>query len=122
MLASLTTRLARSVHKLLRTHRMDILDMQLLQERVSWSVVEMFAMAAVISKLQSILEAHGSNGHNGNGNGNGNGVEDALKRDLLIGKAFCHRVYDAINHRFNTLWRNRDSELLEVADTMLAKH
>src|SRR5205823_1318763 len=40
-LASLTTRLARAVHKLLRTHKMDILEMQLLQERVAWSVVDM---------------------------------------------------------------------------------
>ncbi len=131
MLAELTTRLARVVHKLLRTHRMDILDMQLLQERVSWSVVEMFAMAAVISKLQSMLESHGSNGsngngngngHNGNGNGNGNGAHTQLDHDLLLGKAFCHRVYDAINVRFDQLFDNRDNELLAVADAVLTKH
>jgi hypothetical protein len=122
MLAELTTRLARAVHKLLRTHRMEILDMQLLQERVSWSVVEMFAMAAVISKLQSMLEASGSNGSNGNGNGNGNGARSPLDHDLLVGKAFCHRVYDAINDRFDKLFDNRDNELLAVADSVLTKH
>ena len=132
MLAELTTRLARVVHKLLRTHRMEILDMQLLQERVSWSVVEMFAMAAVISKLQSMLEASGSNGSNGNGNGNGhgngngngngNGAHSPLDHDLLLGKAFCHRVYDAINDRFDKLFDNRDDELLAVADSVLTKH
>ena len=62
---------------------MEILDMQLLQERVSWSVVEMFAMAAVISKLQSLLEASGSNGSNGNGNGNGNSTTKMTEKDLI---------------------------------------
>jgi hypothetical protein len=130
LLADLTTRLARSVHKLLRTYKMDILEMQMLQERVAWSVCDMYAMAAVISRLNAGLTAAGSNGHangngnghkNGNGNGNGNGHAhvDPLKRDLIIGKAFCHRAASEIRHRLRTLWANEDKETLAVADLVL---
>ena len=61
---------------------------------------------------------------NGQGtrNGNGNGARTPLDHDLLLGKAFCHRVYDAINDRFDKLFDNRDDELLAVADSVLTKH
>jgi alkylation response protein AidB-like acyl-CoA dehydrogenase len=121
MLAGLTTRLARAVHKLLRTYRQDILDMQLLQERITWSAADLFAMAAVISKLQSMLDEHGTNGHGGNGNGsNGNGAEAALQRDLLIGKRFCRRAARAVTDRLNDLFDNQDTQLLAVADAVLS--
>jgi len=130
MLARLTTRLARAVHRLLRTYRQDILDMQLLQERIAWSVVDMYAMAAVISRLQSSLTLAGANanghgnGHgngNGNGNGNGHGHGDQLKRDLLVGKAFCHRAASAVRQRLKALVTNDDADVLAVADKVLAE-
>ena len=123
-LAKLTTRLARSVHKLLRTYRQDILDMQLHQERIAWSVVDMYAMAAVISRLQSDLAAAGitgklnGNGHK-NGNGNGHAHTTQLQRDLVVGKAFCHRAAATIRHRLRSLWANEDKETLAVADLIL---
>ena len=129
-LSDLTTRLARSVHKLLRTHKMEILEMQLLQERVAWSVVDMYAMAAVISRLQSELAAAGvggklnGNGHgNGNGNGNGhsngNGHVSQLKRDLVVGKGFCRRAAANVRQRLKALWSNTDADTLAVADVVL---
>jgi alkylation response protein AidB-like acyl-CoA dehydrogenase len=110
LLASLTTRLARAVHRLLRTYRQDILNMQLLQERVAWSVVDMYAMAAVISRLQASISLHG---------GNGNGHAAQLKRDLLVGKAFCHRAAANVRQRLKALSSNGDKELLQVADAVL---
>ena len=127
-LARLTTRVARAVGKLLRKYKMDILDMQMQQQRVAWSVVELYAMAAVMSKLQAMLADAGGGhaGPNGNGNGqsngNGNGHPshtDALRRDLLIGKAFCHRAAAAIDARLDTLMRNHDKETVAVADALL---
>ena len=112
MLASLTTRLARAVHRLLRTYRQDILDMQLLQERVAWSVVDMYAMAAVISRLQSDLTAAGSNG-------SGNGHAEQLKRDLIVGKGFCRRAASAVRQRLKSLNGNDDGDILAVADAVL---
>ena len=114
-LADLTTSLARAVHKLLRTYRQDILDMQLHQQRITWSVVDLYAMSAVISKLQSMLPPVGANG-----NGHSNGHSDAaLKRDLLIGKRFCHRAAESIRQRLHALSHNQDAELLAVADAVL---
>jgi hypothetical protein len=127
MLSNLTVRLARSVHKLLRTYKQDILDMQLLQERITWSAADMFAMSAVISRMQSMLEerdkGHGGNG-NGNGNGNGhhgNGHEEATKRDLLLGKAFCRRAAANVVDRLDRLFDNVDKDLIAAADAVMAK-
>jgi alkylation response protein AidB-like acyl-CoA dehydrogenase len=129
LLSNLTVRLARSVHKLLRTYRQDVLDMQLLQERIAWSAADLFAISAVISKLQSMLEAHdksqgqnGSGNGNGNGNGhNGNGQMDSTQRDVLIGKSFCRRAGARIAERLDSLFDNLDRDLLAVADAVLAK-
>src|SRR5688572_3274043 len=128
ILSNLTVRLARSVHKLLRTYKQDILDMQLLQERVAWSAVDMFAMSAVISKMQSLLEErdkHSGNGNsNGNGNGNGhhgNGHEDVMKRDLLLGKAFCRRAAANVVDRLEKLFDNVDKDLIAAADAVMGK-
>jgi alkylation response protein AidB-like acyl-CoA dehydrogenase len=124
-LARLTNQLAKEVSRLLRTYRQDILDMQLLQQRIAWSAVELYAMAAVISKLQSMLEAAGSNGHangngngHGNGHGNGNGHHD-LHRDLLIGKGYCRQAVSRITQRLSSLFTNQDASILQQADAIL---
>lgn len=132
-LAELTTLLARRVHKVLRTYRENVLDMQLAQERISWSVINLYAMAAVVSRLQSMLEAAGAhantngNGHaNGNGNGhsNGNGNGDVhadpeLEKAMIIGKGFCRRATADIRKRLGSLFRNEDKSSLAVADAVL---
>ena len=70
-------------------------------------------------------ESKGQNNSNPNNNGtftfNGSVTGDSLA-DLLLGKAFCHRVYDSINDRFDKCFDNRDDELLAVADSVLTKH
>lgn len=104
-LAQLTNSLAREVARLLRTHREGILDMQLPQERIAWSVVELYAMSAVISKLKSMLD--GGNGHTD------------LQKDLLIGKSFCRHAAERIQHRLDSLHNNSDDQTLAVADAVL---
>jgi alkylation response protein AidB-like acyl-CoA dehydrogenase len=108
-LARLTTRLARDVFHVLRTHREKILDMELVQQRISLSVVEMYAMAAVISRLQAELASGGGNGH----------IPERLSRDLIVGKGFCHRAATNVSRRLKTLFRNNDAETLAVADAVL---
>jgi alkylation response protein AidB-like acyl-CoA dehydrogenase len=109
-LARLTTRLARDVFHLLRVHREKILEMELLQQRISLSVVEMYAMATVISRLQSELASGGGNGH----------LPEQLSRDLIVGKGFCHRAAMNVARRLKTLFRNNDQETLAVADAVLS--
>ena len=95
--------------RLLRRYRHDILDMELLHQRIAWCVVDIYAMAAVISKLQSML-AHS----------NGNGHGDASK-DLLLGKSFCHNAAERVTQRLRGLFRNRDDEVLRIAESVLAE-
>lgn len=119
MLARLTNQLAREVSRLLRTYKQDILDMQLLQQRVAWAAVDLYAMAAVISKLESMLKhAHGNSNGNGNGNGNGSGHHN-LRRDLLIGKGFCRSAAARITQRLSTLFVNQDAAMISEADELL---
>jgi acyl-CoA dehydrogenase family protein 9 len=108
-LADLTKHLARSVGRLLRRYKHDILDMELLHQRVAWSAVDLYAMAAVISKLQASLSHAEGNGHSD------------IKRDLLLGKSFCHNAAERITQRLHGLFHNRDDETLRVADNMLAE-
>jgi acyl-CoA dehydrogenase family member 9 len=139
--ARLTKLLAKSILRLLGTYREGILDMEMLHERIAKAVIELYAMAAVISKLQSMLE-HSTLGHtNGNGNGhtngNGNGHhhdqhtvsiddwrgqsvhESDLRRDLLIGKSFCHHAADRVEQSLRGLFNNHDQELMRAADALL---
>ena len=108
-LGRLTNQLAREVSRLLRTYKQDIIDMQLLQERIAWSAVDLYAMAAVISKLQSMLMSS---------IGNGNGKHD-LQRDLLIGKGFCRSAGQRIKQRLHALHVNQDAAIISEADAML---
>jgi acyl-CoA dehydrogenase family protein 9 len=106
-LANLTRRLARGVERLLRTYRQDIIDMQLAQERIAWSATELYAMAAVLSKLDSLaLSAR---------------LADAAQyqRQLAIGKRFCHHAARRIDRRLDRLFANDDAEALAVADAVL---
>jgi acyl-CoA dehydrogenase family member 9 len=107
-LARLTHQFANAVHRSLRTHREKVLDLQLLQQRIAWSAVDLFAMAAVLSKLQTQLVAAAGNGHG-----------TSLPQDLLIGKRFCHHAASRINGRLHSLFANQDSEALAVADSLL---
>jgi alkylation response protein AidB-like acyl-CoA dehydrogenase len=107
MLANLTRKLARSVARLLAKHQMGILDMELLHQRVAWAVVELYAMAAVISKLQSLA---GHTDHNGHGD---------ISRQMLIGKTYCHHAAERIERRLATLFGNLDKETIRVADAVM---
>ena len=109
LLAHLTRALARDVVRVLRVHREGILDQQLIQERIAWSAVELYAMAAVLSKLQANFDHIAGNGHD---------MPD-WRRDLLIGKAFCRHAADRIELRLRGLFDNHDDQTIAVADAML---
>ena len=99
--------------RVLGKYREDILDMQLIHGRIAWSVVDLYAMAAVLSKLQSSLDAAA-------GKGQTNGHTPAeLRRELIIGKGFCRRAASKVSRRLSGLFRNDDTGVLAVADAVL---
>jgi hypothetical protein len=119
MLSGLTKVFARSVVRVLGKHRERILDMELLHERIAGAAIELYAIAAVISKLQMMLNASANNG-NGNGNGNGHAHhQQHLTRDLVIGRAFCTHSAQRVRVHLAGLFSNQDQQLLAAADAAL---
>ncbi|MEX2216556.1 MAG: acyl-CoA dehydrogenase family protein [Phycisphaeraceae bacterium] len=110
-LTRMTKLLARDVSRLLAKHKMGILDLQLLQQRITWTVVDLYATAAIISRLQALLDAAGTGGTGE--------LSPWLKREVLVGKAFCHHAAERIARRRRSLYRNLDEETIAVADEML---
>jgi len=109
MLAQLTRRLARDISRLLASHRQHILDRQLLQQRVAWSVIEMFAMAAVIGRLQRTLD------------GSEPVAPEVAQRDLVVGRAYCRHAAGRVSRRLRGLFRNRDRDRMDVATAVLGQ-
>jgi len=105
-LARMTHEFARAVARLLRTWRERILDEQLLQERIAWSAVDLYAMAAVIAKLQAMLAG---------------GMADEGNQALVIGRAFCHHAAERISARLGELTAHKDDQTVKVAEAILGK-
>ncbi|MEX0745443.1 MAG: acyl-CoA dehydrogenase family protein [Phycisphaeraceae bacterium] len=113
-LAQLTRRLARCVGRVLATHREGVVQQQLIQQRLAWSAVELYAMAAVLARLQATLESAGD----AHGNGDA-GVPAGGDRDLVVGLGFCRSAAARIERRLDTLFANDDANTLAVADAVL---
>jgi alkylation response protein AidB-like acyl-CoA dehydrogenase len=114
-LARLTTLLARAIIRLLGTHRERILDLELIHERIAGAVVDLYAMAAVMGKLQMMLERSTTRpgpGKSGNGH-------DPLDRDTIVGKSFCQNAAQRIRSRLHGLFGNEDARILRAADAVL---
>jgi alkylation response protein AidB-like acyl-CoA dehydrogenase len=105
LLAKLTNRLARSVVRVLGTYRERILDMELVHERVAGAAIELYAMAAVISRMQSMLDAP-------------DGTERS-RRDLIVGKSFCHHAAQRARASLAQLSTKEDHRILDTADAVL---
>jgi len=111
-LARLTKRLARDVVRVLHTHRERILDLELIHQRIAGAAVDLYAMAAVISKLEMMLNGAAGNGQAHNG-------QAQLARDLVVGRSFCHHAAGRISTRLHTLFANQDERILRTADAVL---
>jgi acyl-CoA dehydrogenase family protein 9 len=107
-LARLTKVLARDVVRLLGAHREAILDLELLHQRVANAVVELYAMAAVISKLQMMLEQNAGNGHH-----------EQHVRDMIVGRSFCAHAAERVERTLGGLFDNLDKHTLRTADAVL---
>ncbi|MBI1372507.1 MAG: acyl-CoA dehydrogenase [Phycisphaera sp.] len=107
-LAHQTRSLARCVTRLLAGHREKIIDMQLLQKRIAWATINMYASTAVLARLNWMIGKAESNG----------GVEH-IAQDLAVGTSFCHDAADRADRLLDDLFHNRDNETIAVADKVL---
>ncbi len=110
-LAHLTRRLAREVTMALAKHQLGILDRQLVQERIAWSAIELYVMAAVIARLQATLD--------GTLTVEGHIEAEEIDRDLTIGLGYCGHAAQRVEHRLDELHHNGDATTLNVADCVL---
>jgi len=105
--------LARDVEKVLRVHREGIIDKQLQQQRIALNVVDLYAMASILSKLNAVLEGKLLPSFV---------CDDRLatvERDLMVGKRFCLGAIDRFYQRRKLLNHNQDKHVLALADHLL---
>ena len=111
-LANLSTHFGRSVSRLLMKYRENILDMEMLQSRIAWSAIDLYASAAVLSRLQMMLDTQTQGQPN----------SPTLERDLLVGTSFCNAAAMRTTQRLRSLFNNGDAELIRVADCVCDVH
>ena len=97
-----------AVNRALIQYREPILDMQLVQERIANSAIEMFASACVISRLDSELQGMSQNGANRPGS-------------QQAGELFLRQSFARTRRYLNDLSGNDDRALLATADAVLGK-
>ena len=97
-----------AVNRSLIAYREPILDMQLVQERIAWSAMELFASTCVLSRWDAQLEAARRNGSTTPRN------EKAA--DLFLRQSFRH-----IRGRLDELNHNDDRTVLATANAALAQ-
>src|ERR1041385_1634003 len=107
-LARLIWRFNFAVNRCLIAYREPILDMQLVQERIAWAAMELFASTCVLSRWDADLQAAGRNGSSTPPN------EKAA--DLFLRQSFRHvrGLLEELNH-------NDDRAVLATAKAALAE-
>jgi alkylation response protein AidB-like acyl-CoA dehydrogenase len=90
-----------SVAKLLAMYREDILEQQLLLDRIATSAISIYTTTAVLSKLDSELTA-----------------KTAGPNDVPIAKLYCQQSLDMLNRSLNSLSSNRDKDIEKVSDLL----
>jgi len=107
-IARLTKSLARDVIRILSTHRERILDMELIHQRITGAAMDLYAMSAVLSKLQMMTEQYQTNGN-----------AKQYDRDMIVGKSFCSNAARRIAQNLESLFDNHDQTILDTADSVL---
>jgi hypothetical protein len=85
--------------------------MELVHERVTGAAMEMYAMAAVISRMQMLIE-RSERATEGNGH-------EQLRRDLIIGRSFCRHAVERAQRHLDSLFDAHDEGIIRTANAVL---
>jgi hypothetical protein len=96
--------LASFVDKLLRKHGKKIVDLQFPTRRLADAMIDLFALACVISRVTASLEEKGV---------------DKAKREMEILKVFAGQVKRRVKGNFSKIDDNDDEEIISLADHAL---
>ena len=97
-----------AVNKSLVAYREPIMDMQLVQERIANSAMEMFASACVLSRMDAELQGIGQNG-------------SAAPGSHAAAELFLRQSFRRIRNFLRDLTENDDRALLATANAVLGK-
>lgn len=100
-LASAVSRFGRSNVKALALFGEDILEKQLVLDRIATSAMALYTITAVLSRLDRDLAIKG---------------EASLENDKAIAKFYCHRAFATFNRCQNELFNNDDVAVEELSD------
>ena len=96
------------MNRALITYREPIMDMQLVQERIAGTAMEMFASACVLSRWDAELQEVGRNG-------------DAVAGNHRAAELFLRQSFHRIRRFLSELTDNDDKALLATANSVLGK-
>ena len=107
-LARLIWRFNFAVNRSLIAYREPILDMQLVQERIAWAAMELFASTCVLSRWDAELQSAQRNG-------------DSAPSDQKAADLFLRQSFRRIRGFLNGLNHNEDEAVLATANAALGK-
>jgi acyl-CoA dehydrogenase family member 9 len=96
-------RFGHAVLRLLGMHRENILEKQLLLDRIASSAMAIYTTISVLSKIDSdLLEQQGNT--------------VCLSNDISVAKFYCQMAFDCIDVNLGSLFNNRDQDIEKVSD------
>ncbi len=105
MLATRVRRFGVSILRVLARHQEEVIERQMLLDRIASSAIALYTATAVISKLDRDLALARTDG-------------DALKKDLLAGRLYCRQAFATIDRSLAGLFDNDDDYVELVADRL----
>ena len=99
-------RLREVTERLIREHRKEIVERQLQQKRLASAVSDVYAQAALLSRVTAILEEQG--------------VEPS-GQEIYIAETFCTRAAGRVNGVLDQIERNDDERMIAIAKLALKR-
>lgn len=104
-LGTATRRFSIAVTRLLVRHKENIVEKQILLDRIASCAIALYTTTAVLSKLDTELVIK-------------QGSVDQLSEDLAAGRLYCILSFKMINEQLATLFKNNDATIEDVADRL----
>lgn len=108
-LSSAVHRFGIAVVRALARHKEQIIEQQLVLDRIATSAIAIYTTTAVLSKLDSDLDRVKGN-------------QTALGNDVAVGKFYCQLAMAKLNQSLNTLFSDQDALIESVSDQITDLH
>ncbi len=105
MLAARVRRFGISILRVLAKHQEEIVERQMLLDRIASSAIALYTATAVVARLDRDLTRSQDDG-------------DVIKKDLLAGKLYCRQAFATIDRSLAGLFDNNDDFVELVADRL----